>query len=236
MKQNLSELEKKLDINFTDRDLLLNAFVHRSYLNEHPNFDLSSNERLEFLGDACLELAFSEYLFLTYPDRPEGDLTSFRSAIVNTVSLAETARALNLGEYLLLSKGEEESDGRNSEYLLANAFEALLGAAYLEKGFDAVKKIVDNFLAPKLEEIVKNELYKDAKSKFQELAQETKGITPHYLVLEEWGPDHDKNFKVAVFVGKSKHGEGEGQSKQKAELAAASDALAQWEYNKEIKN
>lgn len=221
----LKNLEEKIGIEFKDQSLLLNAFVHRSYLNEHPNFHLSSNERLEFLGDACLELIVSEYLYQNYPKRPEGDLTNFRSALVNTKSLAQTAQKLNLGEYLLLSKGEEESGGRTSEYLLANTFEALLGAIYLEKGFEKAAMVVEKFLIVKLSEIVANEAYKDAKSKLQEIAQEKFLITPHYEVLKEWGPDHDKHFRVGAFVGKKRLAVGEGASKQKAELDAAQKAL-----------
>lgn len=227
--QSLSDLEKKLGVNFTNQDLLLNAFIHRSYLNENPKFHLGSNERLEFLGDACLELAVSEHLFTTYPDNPEGDLTNYRSAIVNTQSLADTARTLGLGEYLLLSRGEAASNGRNSEYLLANTFEALLGAIYLEFGYTKVTEIVHNYVTVKLEYIIEQKLYKDAKSKLQELSQELLSVTPHYQVMEEWGPDHHKTFKVGVFLGKKLVGEGEGSSKQKAELEAAQAALEEWE-------
>lgn len=226
---NLKELEQKLTIEFSNRDLLLNAFVHRSYLNENPGFHLESNERLEFLGDACLELAVSEYLFQQYPEHPEGDLTNFRSAVVNTQSLAETSRTLTLGAYLLLSKGEEAGKGRDSEYLLANTFEALLGAIYLEFGYEAVQKVVHDYITPKLDAIIKNQLYKDTKSKLQELAQEVLSVTPHYEVLEEWGPDHQKTFKVGAFIGKKQVGVGEGLSKQRAELAAAQKALEEWE-------
>lgn len=225
----LEELEKKLNLQFTNTDLLTNAFVHRSYLNENPEFHLPSNERLEFLGDACLELAVSEFLFNQYPTNPEGDLTNFRSALVNTRSLAETAHELGLGDYLLLSRGEEAGNGRQSEYLLANTFEALLGAIYLEFGFEKVQQIVLTYLTPKLQNIIQNRLYKDAKSKLQELAQEVLSITPHYDIIDEWGPDHQKNFRVGAFIGKKQVGTGEGSSKQKAELAAAENALEQWE-------
>lgn len=228
--KNFKELEKKIGLNFENQELLTNAFVHRSYLNEHPEFDFQSNERLEFLGDACLELVVSEYLYQNYPGHPEGDLTNYRSAVVNTVSLAETAKWLKLGNYLLLSKGEEESGGRESEYLLANTFEALLGAIYLGKGYAAVQEVVGKFLLPKLPAILKSEAYKDAKSKLQEIAQEAMAITPHYQILSEWGPDHNKHFLVGVFVGKKKLDEGEGASKQKAELNAAENALVSWRY------
>ncbi len=226
---SLESLEEKLGINFQNKDLLLNAFIHRSYLNENPRFHLQSNERLEFLGDACLELAVSEHLFRTYPENPEGDLTNYRSAIVNTQSLADCARQLDLGAYLLLSRGEAASNGRNSEYLLANTFEALLGAIYLEFGYQKVTEVVHNYVTIKLEHIIQNKLYKDAKSKLQELSQEVLNVTPHYEVLEEWGPDHQKTFKVGVFLGKKQVGAGEGSSKQKAEIEAAQTALEDWE-------
>lgn len=226
---SLESLEEKLGINFQNKDLLLNAFIHRSYLNENPRFHLQSNERLEFLGDACLELAVSEHLFRTYPENPEGDLTNYRSAIVNTQSLADCARQLDLGAYLLLSRGEAASNGRNSQYLLANTFEALLGAIYLEFGYQKVTEVVHNYVTIKLEHIIQNKLYKDAKSKLQELSQEVLNVTPHYEVLEEWGPDHQKTFKVGVFLGKKQVGAGEGSSKQKAEIEAAQTALEDWE-------
>jgi len=225
-----NELEELLGLHFRDKDLLTNAFIHRSYPNEHAECPFDSNERLEFLGDAVLELSVSEYLYHTYPNHPEGDLTNYRSAIVNTASLAETAKKLKLGDYLLMSKGEEESGGRESEYLLANALEALLGAIYLDKGYEAAKNTVAKFLLPKLPAIVKSEAYKDAKSKLQEIAQEQMAITPHYQVLSEWGPDHDKHFLIGVFVGKKKLGEGKGSSKQRAELDAAEKALEDWRY------
>lgn len=222
-------LEKNLQLHFDNKDLLKNAFIHRSYLNENLIYRGDSNERLEFLGDACLELAVSEYLFRTYPDKPEGDLTNFRSAVVNTQSLAETAKELDLGSHLLLSKGEEAGNGRESHYLLANTFEALLGAIYLEFGYSEVQRIVETYITSKVQHIVENKLYKDAKSKLQELAQEVLSITPHYEILEEWGPDHQKTFKVGAYLGKKMVGEGEGSSKQKAEIAAAQSALEEWE-------
>ncbi len=227
--EHLENLEKKLDLTFADKELLHNAFVHRSYLNENPSYQGDSNERLEFLGDACLELVVSEYLFRHYPDNPEGDLTNFRSAVVNTNSLADTARELNLGAYLHLSRGEEAGNGRNSNYLLANTFEALLGAIYLEFGYETVASVVHTYITSKLEHIVSNKLYKDAKSKLQEMAQEVLSITPHYEILKEWGPDHQKTFEVGAFLGKKQVGLGEGSSKQKAELAAAQQALEEWE-------
>ena len=226
---NLLELESKINLKFKNKDLLLNAFVHRSYLNEHRDFHLGSNERLEFLGDACLELIVSDYLFRKYPDEPEGTLTNYRSSIVNTRVLAQTSAELKLGEYLLLSKGEEEGGGRQSEHLLANTFEALLGACYLESGLKKCTEIVKKFLLPRLETIIAQKLYKDAKSHLQEITQESLSITPTYKIIDEWGPDHAKHFKAAVFCGKKLMGVGEGNSKQQAEIQAAKDALEKWE-------
>lgn len=225
----LANLEKKLDLKFKNSELLLNAFIHRSYLNEDGGPDLPSNERLEFLGDACLELVISEHLYQTYPQEPEGVLTNYRSALVNTTSLAETAKKLNLGDYLLMSKGEEAGGGRESEHLLANTFEAVTGAIYLDQGYRATCKFVREYLLPKLPNIIKTGAHRDAKSSFQEIAQQRVSITPHYQVLGQWGPDHDKNFKVGAFLGKEKVGEGVGNSKQKAETAAAEDALEKWQ-------
>ncbi|MBU0708327.1 ribonuclease III [Patescibacteria group bacterium] len=226
---NLTKLETKIKLRFSNPDSLLNAFVHRSYLNEHKDFLLGSNERLEFLGDACLELVVSEYLYQHFPEEAEGFLTNLRSALVNTESLAETAKFLGLGEYLLLSKGEEDGGGRQSRYLLANTFEALLGACYLETGLDKCREFVERFLLPKLELIIENNLYRDAKSRFQELTQEVLSVTPQYKIIETWGPDHEKHFKAGVFVNEKNVGEGEGNSKQKAEVEAAQDALEKWE-------
>ncbi|MFW6143594.1 MAG: ribonuclease III [Patescibacteria group bacterium] len=222
---NIEKLEKQLNINFKDKDLLKTAFVHRSYLNEQKDTSLSSNERLEFLGDAVLELLTSQKLFHKYPQKPEGDLTNIRAAIVCTESLAETAESINLGEYLFLSKGEEETGGRERPYILANTFEALLGAIYLDQGLDTCEQFLEENLFPKLENIVKNQLYKDAKSTLQEIAQEKTGITPTYKVLNSWGPDHDKNFEMGVFLDKKQIGKGVGNSKQTGEQAAARNAL-----------
>lgn len=229
MSDQFEKLQKQLNLTFSNPELLKNAFIHRSYLNESSDYTGDSNERLEFLGDACLELAVSEYLFSKYPDKPEGDLTNFRSAVVNTNSLADTARELDLGSFLLLSKGEEAGNGRDSNYLLANTFEALLGAIYLEFGYETIQQFVVTHICSKLDHIVKNKLYKDAKSKLQELSQDVLSITPHYDILEQWGPDHQKMFKVGAFLGKKQVGVGEGSSKQKAEISAAQQALEEWE-------
>ncbi|MEA2020738.1 MAG: ribonuclease III [Patescibacteria group bacterium] len=226
---DLEKLEKKIDLTFKNKTLARNAFVHRSYLNEHPDFELSSNERLEFLGDAVLELATSEKLFRKYPNKPEGNLTNIRAALVCTVSLAEESKRLGLGNYLFLSKGEDDSGGREREYILANTFEAFLGAIYLDQGYKTCQNFLEKNLFYKVDEIVKNRKYKDAKSTLQEIAQEEQGITPTYKVLEEWGPDHAKNFRMGVFLNDKQIGGGEGNSKQEGEQAAAQDALERWQ-------
>lgn len=234
---NESELKKaietQLQISFKNTKLLQNAFVHRSYLNENRKFDLPSNERLEFLGDACLELVISEFLFERYPNEPEGKLTNYRSALVNTTSLAETSRDLNLGTYLLLSNGEEDGGGRTSEQILANTFEAFLGALYLDQGYEAAKNFVHSHLSQKIVDIIDNETFKDPKSKFQEITQAEVNITPVYNLISETGPDHNKVFTVKVRLGSKEIAKGQGGSKQKAELDAAKNALNVWD---EVKN
>lgn len=225
----LEELEKSLKLNFNDKSLLKTAFIHRSYLNEHPQEQLSHNERLEFLGDSVLGFVVSEYLYKKYPDRPEGDLTNFRSSIVNARALAEVARKLSLGKYLLLSKGEEATGGRDRQYLLANTFEALLGAIYLDSGLKTAEELIKNELLPLLPEIISKGSYKDFKSALQELSQEKLNLTPTYKVLEEIGPDHNRTFKVGVFLGEKHLAEGTGKSKQLAEQEAASVALENFE-------
>ncbi|MBP8960801.1 ribonuclease III [Patescibacteria group bacterium] len=218
------ELEETLNIKIEDESLFLTAFTHRSYLNEHPNYQLPSNERLEFLGDAVLQLLSSEHLFKNYPN-PEGDLTNFRAAIVCTESLAKEAHRLGYGKFLLMSKGEEANGGREREYILANTFEAVLGAMFLQEGLDECKKFVEKELFYKVRDIINSKSYKDAKSEFQEKAQEKLGVTPSYVVLDSWGPDHEKMFKVGVYLSREEYGVGEGASKQKAEQEAALKAL-----------
>lgn len=224
----LAELEKAIGINFKDSSLLAKAMVHRSYLNEQADSELESNERLEFLGDAVLELLTSEELYRAYPERPEGDLTNFRAAIVCTPSLALEAKKLHLGDFLQLSKGEEESGGREREFILANTFEALLGAIYLDQDLETCRTFLKESLFYKIAETVADEKYRDAKSTFQELTQEEISVTPNYKVLEEWGPDHAKNFRMGVFLGEHLYGTGEGMSKQDGEQAAAANALEKW--------
>jgi len=223
--KQLKQIQKKIGIKFHNDSLLANAFIHRSYLNENKLVDLPSNERLEFLGDACLELAASEFLYSQYPDEPEGVLTNYRSALVNTVSLAESSRQLDLGKYLLLSRGEDAGGGRNSDYLLANTFEALLGAIYIDQGYTQVVEIVRKYVLSKLDAIIEQQSHRDPKSKLQEFTQAEYSMTPEYEILSDWGPDHDKTFRVAVKVGDKTIGIGTGTSKQRAELEAANVAL-----------
>lgn len=219
------KLETLLSTTIEDESLFKTAFTHRSYLNEHTDYENPSNERLEFLGDAVLQLVSSEFLFKKYNEAPEGDLTNFRASIVCTPSLAEESKRLHYGDFLLLSHGEESTGGRTREYILANTFEAVLGALFIEKGLDFCRAFVAKELLYKVDDIVKKEAYKDAKSKFQEIAQEKFNVTPIYEVLDSWGLDHDKTFKVGVFIDKELKGTGEGRSKQKAEQEAAIAAL-----------
>jgi ribonuclease-3 len=223
-KIDFTGLEKILNLRVKDIDLFTTAFTHRSYLNEHQSYELPSNERLEFLGDAVLQLLSSEHLYKNYPN-PEGDLTNFRAAIVCTESLATEAGRLEYGRFLLLSKGEEANGGRDREYILANTFEAVLGAMFLQEGLEKCREFVQKELLYKVDGIIDNKTYKDAKSEFQEKAQEKLGVTPSYVVLDSWGPDHEKMFKVGVYLSREEYGVGEGASKQKAEQEAAIKAL-----------
>ena len=220
-----SPLETKLGVDFKNPDLLLQAFVHRSYLNENPRFHLSHNERLEFLGDAVLELIVTEALYQAYPEKPEGELTSLRAALVNSNMLSDVSEGLGLNEHLLLSRGEAKDTGRARQFILANTFEALIGAIYLDQGYGSARDFITRTLMPRLEEVISEKLYRDPKSQFQEEAQERVGITPAYEVHREWGPDHDKHFVVGVYLGRELAAEGEGSSKQAAEVEAARRAL-----------
>lgn len=219
------QLEKSLGVSFKNKDLLTTAFVHRSYLNENPSFHLPHNERIEFLGDAVIELAVTKYLYAKFPDKPEGELTTWRAALVKASSLADLAKELNFGEYLLLSRGETKETGKARDEILSNTMEAFVGALYLDQGFEICEKFIGQHLLPKLDSIIANKLFQDAKSRFQEVAQEKAGITPVYKTLEEWGPDHQKYFKVGAMLGEETIGEGVGSSKQEAEEAAARNAL-----------
>ncbi|MCG2690287.1 ribonuclease III [Candidatus Parcubacteria bacterium] len=222
--KDFSELEQKLNIAFKNKELLKQAFCHRSYLNENPNFELDHNERLEFLGDAVLELAVTEYLYNKYPN-PEGEMTNWRAALVNSQSLAKLAAELEFDEFLLLSKGENKDKGKARQYILANTLEAFLGAFYLDQGFEKPREFIEKHLIKGLAQILKEGSYKDAKSLFQEKSQEKVSITPSYRVVKEWGPDHAKSFVVGVYLDKEKVAEGEGSSKQEAEVAAAQNGL-----------
>jgi len=219
-----AKLEKKIGIKFKNQDLLRTAFVHRSYLNEHKDSGWEHNERVEFLGDAVLELVATEYLYSHFPN-PEGDLTNWRSALVKGETLSKIARELGLGDYLYLSKGEEHSGGREKDYLLANVFEALIGVTYLQHGYAKAQKFIEKFLLGHLEGILKKGEHIDAKSRLQELAQERVMVTPSYQLIHDEGPDHDKTFTMGAYIGDRIVGKGNGGNKQAAEQKAAEDAL-----------
>lgn len=226
---DFGNFEKTTNIYFKNKKLLEQAFMHRSYINENTGVATSHNERLEFLGDAVLELAVTEYLYSKYPSCDEGELTAYRSALVNAVIIGKVASDLQMNEYLLLSKGEAKDIGKARSYILANTYEAYVGALYLDQGYDVSFKFISDTLLPKIDIIVKEKLWRDAKSLIQEKSQEYLNITPNYKVLSESGPDHDKNFNVGVFFGADLIAEGKGHSKQEAEQASARRAL-------EIKN
>ncbi len=219
---NLEKLQKNLKIKFKDKDLIRQAMVHRSYLNEHPDFRVGHNERLEFLGDAVLEIVVTEHLFLSFTDVPEGDLTNWRASLVNAKMLYEIAQELGIEEYLYLSKGEARDKNKKSrQFILANAIEAIIGAIYLDQGMAAAKKFIIKNIVSKLDGILENRLYLDPKSRFQEKAQEEKGVTPRYRILEESGPDHAKTFQVGLYLGDDLVTIGSGLSKQEAQVEAA---------------
>ncbi len=216
--------ESDIGISFRNKDLLHQAMTHRSFLNENSEYSLDHNERLEFLGDAVLELVVTEYLYKDYPN-PEGELTSFRAALVNSRSLAERAEKLGMNDVILLSRGEAKDTGRARQYILANAFEAFLGVLYLDQGYEAVQAFLIKHLLPLLPDIIETERHRDPKSHYQEIAQERYGITPTYKVLEEIGPDHEKSFVVGIYLNSKLIARGEGPSKQIAEEGAARSAL-----------
>ena len=222
---DFSQLQQRLGHIFANPDLLTEALTHRSYLNEHREYAGAHNERLEFLGDAVLELAATDFLFKKFPAKPEGELTSYRAALVNTVSLAATSQALGMNDYLLLSKGESKDTGRARDVILADAFEAIIGAIYLDAGYASAESFILKNLCSKIDDVIASRSYQDAKSRFQEVAQEKRGITPAYETLSEIGPDHDKRFMVGVFIGTAEIARGEGKSKQEAEQAAAAAGL-----------
>ena len=222
---DFSKLEKELKIRFKKKDLLTQAFIHRSFLNENPDFHLSHNERLEFLGDAVLELVVTEYLFLKYPKKPEGELTGWRAALVNAKMLAQVSQEVGFNEYLLLSRGEQKELGKARQYILANTFEAFIGSLYLDRGYEVCRKFINKCLIKELPRVLEENLFKDAKSLFQEQAQEIAGVTPTYRIIKEWGPDHARHFIIGVFLKDELVAEGGGSSKQEAEVAAAQKAL-----------
>ena len=227
MKINFENLAKHIGVTFNDITLLRTACTHRSYLNENRGEDMEHNERMEFLGDAVLELVVTSFLYRKYTDKAEGALTSYRSAIVNTVSLTKVAEHAGLNDYILLSKGEAKDTGRARSIILANTVEAVIGAIYLDQGYNIAANFISDYILNviDIEEIVANKAWIDAKSRFQEKAQEKIGITPSYKTLKEVGPDHDKKFTLGVFLGDVQVASGSGPSKQEAEQVAAEKAL-----------
>lgn len=228
--KDFQEFEKIININFNNKALLRQAFTHRSYINENRGLKENGghNERLEFLGDAVLELVVTHYLYDLYPNKTEGDLTSIRSALVNAQTCSTIASEIRINDFLLLSRGEAKDTGRARQYILANALEAVIGAIYLDQGYKKTKEFIYKYItAPLTERVVREGLWVDAKSRFQEKAQEVEGVTPSYKTLKEIGPDHDKKFTVGVFLNHNKIAEGIGESKQDAEQMAAENALSQ---------
>lgn len=224
MNQNPEAFAQKIGVSFNDKNLLKQVFVHRSYLNENPGFTLDHNERLEFLGDAVLELIVTENLYKNLPN-PEGELTNLRSALVRGQTLSDVANILEMNEHLFLSRGEAKSEGKARQLILANAFEALIGAIYLDQGYDEAKKFIEKNVLTRLSSVISQKTYLDPKSHLQEIAQAKMSITPTYKVLSETGPDHSKNFVVGCFLQSDQIGEGSGASKQTAESSAAANAL-----------
>ncbi|MDD5692935.1 MAG: ribonuclease III [Patescibacteria group bacterium] len=227
--KDFEKFSKELGIKFKNINLLITALTHRSYLNEHQNVE-EHNERLEFLGDAVLELVVTEYLYRNFKN-PEGDLTNWRSALVKTETISEVSKDLDAEDYILMSKGESRSLGRSRQLILANAFEAIIGAIFLDQGIETAKEFIEKNLIIKLDKILQEKLYVDPKSLFQELVQDKDGVTPTYEVLEEVGPDHDKTFTIGVFVGDKVWGKGVGPSKQAAQQSAAIDAVEKYQKN-----
>lgn len=220
----IKDVEALTDLQPNNLDLYISAFTHRSYLNEHRSFELPHNERLEFLGDAVLELISTEYLYKTY-DHPEGELTNFRSALVNYKKLSEIAKTIGLEPHLMMSRGEAKDTGRARQVILANTIEALIGAIYLDLGYEAAQQFITKNILVELPAIITGQKYLDPKSQLQEIIQEKFGVTPTYGVISESGPDHEKIFVVASFMGGKEIGRGEGPSKQEGEISAAENAL-----------
>lgn len=224
--KNLLLFQKKIGITFKNSDILRQAMVHRSYLNENPGFELGHNERLEFLGDAVLELVVTDYLYLTFPDAAEGEMTNWRASLVNSKMLSDIAKPLNIDSLLYLSRGEsKDAAGKARQYILTNALEATIGAIYIDRGYKHAEKFIKKYIIPHLDTIIEKRLDVDPKSRFQELAQEKIKITPHYEVIEESGPDHAKKFVIGIFLRKERVATGQGTSKQEAQVDAAQNAL-----------
>jgi len=226
MKSDIEKFIKTNNLSFNDLELLKRAFTHRSYINEHRSLGLEHNERLEFLGDAVLELVITDFLFRHYPDKTEGDLTAFRAAAVNTTTISEAATDLGMNDYLLLSKGEAKDVGRARQVILANTFESVIGAIYIDQGYQVASQFIGQALFDKVITIIDNNLWRDAKSLAQEKIQEVQGVTPAYEVIKEIGPDHKKRFTVGLYADGKKLAEGNGHSKQEAEQQAAASFLA----------
>ncbi|MDD3284204.1 MAG: ribonuclease III [Patescibacteria group bacterium] len=222
MKDKTQEFAKKIKISFNDIDLLKQAFVHKSFLNENQNFKLKNNERLEFLGDAVLELITTDFLFRQFPEKPEGDLTNIRASLVNSNTLSDVAQNLEIDKYLFLSRGEsKDKNSKARRYIMADSVEAIIGAIYIDKNYDEAKKFVEKNILYKIDEILEKELYMDPKTKFQEKAQEQYNITPKYKLIGEKGPDHNKIFTVGLYIDEKLISKAEGSSKQEAEINAA---------------
>lgn len=230
---DLIELSGRLGVEFSDYSLLSRALTHRSYLNENLGSILEDNERLEFLGDAVIDFIVAGYLYHRFPEMDEGELTALRAALVRAETLAQFARAVDLGRYLRLGYGEEESGGRDRTPLLCATFEAVIGAIYLDRGLERAQPIVEGHIRPMLEQIQAGALHKDAKSEFQVWAQARFNITPHYRVIDSEGPDHARIFTVRAMIAEEIWGEGRGRSKQVAAQAAAAEAMARAETTAE---
>jgi ribonuclease III len=218
-------IENKIGVIFNSKEILKQAFTHRSYINENREIKLEHNERLEFLGDAVLELVITDFLYKKFPQKNEGDLTALRSSLVNTITISEVASELGFNDYLLLSKGEAKDTGRARSYILANTFESVVGAIFLDQGYAKAEEFIKNNLTPKLDLIIEKGTWVDAKSKLQEIIQDKKGVTPMYKTVKELGPDHDKTFTVQVCFDDECDEEGTGKSKQEAEQDAARKVL-----------
>ncbi len=225
----INDFENQIGIEFSNKSLIETVFTHRSYLNEHRSLDIEHNERLEFLGDAVLELCATQYLYCTFPDKAEGEMTNWRSALVKGESLSAEAKRLGMNDLLKTSRGESKNTGKARDLLLANALEALIGAIYLDKDYKTAYEFIEKNVLYKLPDILKQGSYYDSKSKFQEMSQESLGITPTYEMISESGPDHSKIFVMGAYLGDKKVGEGEGPSKQRAQSEAAKNALQNWD-------